>query len=607
MAYTEFYCDASAGSNLNGGSSAGSPAVTYTNGGWNSGTGVFTPAAGNPTADGVLVGDFVSVYADGASAPTGYVARVTAVTSTTFTLSGSAKLGSAPATAGTGVTAKVGGAWKGPNGSSGFPLGNVTSAASNAAGDPVRVNFKNNATYSVTAALSTGAYSLTYQGYAASPGDGGKATIDGGTSGASYNLLSAGSTNHAWADCVFQNNGATGSATGVVVNVACRFERVVSQGMRGGGFEVTSNCLMIECQAYDNNKANASSGGGFVMTNNAPCRLVRCISNANAGTNSSGFNLWSYAGSNGPVVVACVAAANGAHGFRLLDSGQYQLFGCVADGNTSHGVNSTDRTASLVLENCVFSSNGGYGVNMASSPDNTAALVKCAYYANGSGQTNNINASFRSGDITLSSAPFADAANGNFAPVTSGLLGSGRGRFTTTAGYSGSSVGYPDVGAVQAASGQASAAFVSRPAVSRRDYRPRVQRTVRQALPVAVTVTVQVAVPVPATPSRPRGQAKVSARRVPPRLIPVPGVTTQVPVPVAVVKSRQARTVTRRPPTLVIAGAPGPTSYVPLPVAGPARRPWAATRYVLRPARLVVAQAAGGGQTVIVSHPRVVR
>jgi len=92
MAYTEFYCDASAGSNLNGGSPIGSPyPLTYTNGNWNSGTGVFTVASGNPSTDGVQAGDFAAVYLDGASAPTGYVGRVTGVTSTTITVSTSAR------------------------------------------------------------------------------------------------------------------------------------------------------------------------------------------------------------------------------------------------------------------------------------------------------------------------------------------------------------------------------------------------------------------------------------------------------------------------------------------------------------------------------------
>lgn len=67
MAYTNFTCR-SGGSNLNAGALDGvgeastAPLVTYTNGGWNSGTGVFTPASGNPVAAGVAAGQFVSLF-----------------------------------------------------------------------------------------------------------------------------------------------------------------------------------------------------------------------------------------------------------------------------------------------------------------------------------------------------------------------------------------------------------------------------------------------------------------------------------------------------------------------------------------------------------------
>lgn len=75
MAYTEFYTDYVSGNNMNGGSDAGSATVTYTNGGWNSGTGVFTPASGNPSSAGVTVGQFASVYADGGTTPA-FVGRI---------------------------------------------------------------------------------------------------------------------------------------------------------------------------------------------------------------------------------------------------------------------------------------------------------------------------------------------------------------------------------------------------------------------------------------------------------------------------------------------------------------------------------------------------
>ena len=58
--YTEFYCNASTGSNVNGGSDAGSPSMSDTagTGSWNSGTNVYVSAS---TTGTVTVGQFMSI------------------------------------------------------------------------------------------------------------------------------------------------------------------------------------------------------------------------------------------------------------------------------------------------------------------------------------------------------------------------------------------------------------------------------------------------------------------------------------------------------------------------------------------------------------------
>ena len=98
---------------MNGGglNSNGEPATSAvysaTNGGWNSGTGVFTPTSGNPSAT-VTVGDWANVFTDGSTTPV-FIGRVTAVNATTVTVSTTAKSGTAPTTAGTGISINVGG------------------------------------------------------------------------------------------------------------------------------------------------------------------------------------------------------------------------------------------------------------------------------------------------------------------------------------------------------------------------------------------------------------------------------------------------------------------------------------------------------------------
>src|SRR5688572_1267512 len=99
---------------------ATAPLVTYTNGGWNATSNVFTPASGNPVTDGVQVGMWFALYADGATTPA-YGGRVLGVSVTTIT-QGGGNWGTEPATLASGMTMVIGGAWKGPNGTDGHPL-----------------------------------------------------------------------------------------------------------------------------------------------------------------------------------------------------------------------------------------------------------------------------------------------------------------------------------------------------------------------------------------------------------------------------------------------------------------------------------------------------
>ena len=236
MAYTEFYCQTT-GSNLNAGSgTSDAAAFTYASGNWVAGTGVFTVASGDPLSDGVAVNDYASVYADGATV-TGFVGKITARTTTTITVSLTIKSGTAP-TDGTGTrTLKVGGAWKGPNGAEAFPFGFVAgNSMAGTTGQVTRVNLKSGTAYSVTAGMVHTALNgpTVFQGYTTTPGDLGKATIDGGTSGASYSIVSGTSNFIKLADLIFQNNGASGSTvgispgTGLSSNAVSRDEQVLS-------------------------------------------------------------------------------------------------------------------------------------------------------------------------------------------------------------------------------------------------------------------------------------------------------------------------------------------------------------------------------------------
>lgn len=445
MAYTEFFVQTT-GSDMNGGSSTSdSAAYTSTNGNYNGGT-TFTPTDGSTPASSVNVGDFASVYNDGATAPV-YVARVTAVAAGAngaITLSTTAKSGTAPTSSATARSIKVGGAWKGPNAATFHPFGFITNALTNASGDYPRVNFKSGTNYAITAAMThSNAGPIYFQGYTSSAGDGGRATIDGGTSGASYTMLTFNVSQITLRDLIFQNNGASGIASGLVSSGAGSIERVVVNSTRGNGFQISGSSTLLECEAYGCNQSNTSSFYGIGIGTGG--LAVRCVSHDNSGSNAAGFRSLN----TGAVFLDCVADTNGATGFSLANGAN--LNGCVAYNNTGPGVTCSNSSAFYLLGNCVLSQNTTYGVNNTGSTSNVR-LSNCAYYSNTSGQTN--GAVDTSGAITLSGDPFTAASTGDFtlnntAGAGAACRGTGRGAFTETqASYTGT-VGYPDVGAAQ--------------------------------------------------------------------------------------------------------------------------------------------------------------
>ena len=461
MAFTEFYCDPSNGSNLNAGSTTASAAAfTYASGNWVASTGVFTVASGNPSSDGVAVGDFASVYANG-STTTGFVGRVTARDATTITVSLTAKIGTAP-TDGTGTrTLKIAGAWKGPNAADGFPLTLIANTLTNAAGDYPRVNLKNNATYNVTATIGvTGSGPYFVQGYSSTVNDGGRATIDGGTSGTSYNLLYFNTANTfctRWQDLIFQNNGATGGAKGILLNTSStRFNtwyRCKFSGFRGAAVQFNGANAIIECEVVGSVK-NGSDYHVYCSHSNAESSLIlRCYIHDPAGASARGIGLGSI---NTTKVISSIIANHTSHGVEVGANNQSGIhcINCDIYNNTGQGIDiqTGTNTADIYIVNCNFIKNGGYGVRGSGIAGWSGYLINCAFgagtQANTSGTTNNLKGIVESGSITYAAdvTPWVDPANGNFTINLAAAKNAGRGAFGT--GLT-STVGYPDIGAAQ--------------------------------------------------------------------------------------------------------------------------------------------------------------
>lgn len=422
------------------------PVYSATNGGWNSGTGVFTPTSGDPSLT-VAVDDFANVFVDGATAPV-FIGRVTAVSSTTITVSTTAKGGTAPTTAGTGISINVGGAWKGPNGAAGFPYNFAIGVMVNSAGDYCRVNFKNDATYSITAAMTHAqAGPVTFQGYTSTFGDFGKATIDGGTTGASYVLLAflVGAANRSFMyDMIFQNNGATGTSDGLTnfaIDTRSFGARMTVNSVRGSGFGGAGN--IAECEAYACNQSNTANKGGFDVANGSVIR--RCFSYRNVGSNSNGF----YAPNASPTLINCVSAENGGHGLLTNNNSHCRLFNSDFFGNTGDGWRHLTSDIGALIENCNFVGNGGWGINALTTT--VGYLWNNGFGDNTSGAKQNTSRMIEENTVTYGAGvrPWVDAPNGNFRINLTASKGTGRGNFLqTSVGYSGT-VAYPDIGAAQ--------------------------------------------------------------------------------------------------------------------------------------------------------------
>jgi hypothetical protein len=460
--FTEFYCNASTGSNVNGGSDAGSPSMGDT-----AGTGAYTTVTHQYTSvitsGAVTVGQFISIYS-GAATVAAFTSRITAVSGGSgsawvITCSTTAASGAEPTTGAT-YKANVGGALLGPNGASGFPFGYITNAQTDVAGDFPRVNFIAGTTYAITAAIAHNILGpVTFQGYTATPGDGGKFILDGGTSGVSFALLTLGNSasigGRVLADAILQNNGATGSAAGLTMAGASDgLRRVVVNSVRGTGFFNNGTfCNLSECEAYGCNQSNTANSAGFVNSNINTNQLVRCYSHNNAGSNTDGFYSQRSFFAN-----LCIADTNGRSGFRVADDFGICLFSCDTYNNAGDGVlaaSSGTGPYNVYLENCNFVKNGGYGFNGGSAGNVNGEIRNCGFgsgtQANTSGQTNNLRGIEVTNSITYASGvtPWVSPATGNFSINLPAAENTGRGSFTQTGNSKTGTVGYPDVGAAQ--------------------------------------------------------------------------------------------------------------------------------------------------------------
>lgn len=471
--FTEFYCNASTGSNLNGGSDAGSVTYTSTNGNWN-GTTTFTPTDGsNPVSSGVAAGQFASIYLDGATT-TVSVSRITSVTNSAngpIVVSTTARGGLVPTSGATGRTIKVGGAWKGPNGTDGFPfvLGSATLAsATNVFNAQVRVNLKNNATYSPTASLTSSGHLVIWQGYGTTVGDRGRATIDWG--GNNVNPMLAANSGGKYVDLIFSNVGVSaGTGIGVALSTANSMHRCAVHDVRGTAISmgVSAPCMVDECEVYAFNKSNTAGQAGIDSSGGI---LSGNYIHSAPGSNVVGIR--TAAGTSAFLITNNVIFGMGKDGISISSSNANSLMDYIISNNDLYNnggagikVENLNGNYYLIIQNNNFIKNGTYAFDGGTSATRLDGFMYNNGYGSGT-QANTLGNYNAFGTLILDDSfgtnsrviypsgvtPYSDPANGNFSLVNTSThagYNAGRGAYTQTDGSNSNTVGYPDIGAAQ--------------------------------------------------------------------------------------------------------------------------------------------------------------
>lgn len=472
-ALTEFYVQTT-GDNLNAGSTTSdTPTFSAAGGDWN-GT-VWTKAGAD--LSGVSIGMWASVHPDSTTTTTPFVARITGVDdgADTITVSATVKSGTAPSTSTSDdVSIKVGGAWEGPSGTTGFPWGFMQNTAIDNAGEKPIVYFKAG-TYAVTGSLGTHANAgILWEGYQTTPGDWATASampiIDGtgGAMGTPFIVLTQDGDGNMFRFFHFRGNvtpgtmpSGAGTGNAIIDSTAnnCLYERMLFTGSWRAGLKIdASGSVVVECEAWDNNMDDASDFAGFWSI--GPSTFIRCKSYRNNALGAGGDNLgFNFNPGTGEIITAlwCTSDSNSKHGFQAQgSSGSVVLIGCASINNTDSGYYSNGTGSSLwYIENSVAYNNSDYAFFRSTAADGATRIRNNAVGASGVATSLNINSDFITDTITLSADPF-EGTDGDFSLNDDAgggelLKGTGWGLYPDYGDYSESFTSTPNVGPYQAA------------------------------------------------------------------------------------------------------------------------------------------------------------
>jgi hypothetical protein len=415
MAANDFYVDAAAGSDNNGGTSAGSAKASGTAGSTN-GTATVDLSGDTPDLSGVVVGDCIRIAGEVNGRRSTDLFEITAVDDDLDTVNVTPTPGTA-----SGLTWAIGGALA--------TIGRF--AAVTVSGDADKAWVKASADYNETvtiaaAGIGTVTAPNVVEGYTTTPGDGGRIVIHGQTT--RTNGITTAVTSGIY--FVFKNirvRNHTGNGVQIVDHVVfknCMFDHNGIDGINGDDW-----CRFEECEFSDN------TSNGVLVDKFAV--FVGCRAYRNAGEGI---------GCESGVIFGCVAYSNGINGIRMDGLGGVGTV-CAAINNTVDGdgkdtdvgilMSPAENTVDVCINNIVYDcatglqSRSGQGELLISR--NNLLNSNTANYADG-GAT-------YTGEV-LDAPDFVDEAALDYRPNnTSPAVGAGFDESTLEEGTSGMDIG----------------------------------------------------------------------------------------------------------------------------------------------------------------------
>lgn len=336
-------------------------------------------------------------------------------------------------------------------------------STSTAAGDTIYV--KASATYNeILTFRSTGTASspVIWEGYSTTPGDLGRATVEGGNTRSS-NVRVNNCSNNIVKNFILQ--GATTDSINYtdLGGNGFFFNCKILKGSGTSPASVSSTgyaafaLTIVGSEISGFTGSGTGTGSGIVLR-----RIEFCEIHGNTG---DGITLSSYRTAG--EMQNNIIYSNGGKGISLSGAGQVGIISNnTINGNTSDGISIDGAdNSNVIIQNNVITSNGGYGINIVNAPSGTTFINpdKNFFYLNTSGEINNTaRVAQLSPNVTLSGTPYTSSGTGDYSlNNTAGAGSSVRSAAPYNAFAAGVTVGYLDGGAVQKSGGSTAATVMT--------------------------------------------------------------------------------------------------------------------------------------------------